>query len=282
MRKIDLAGRRFGMLFVESFFGSINNRRMWNCICDCGNTRIANVNHLQRGSIKSCGCMRPGNAKIKKTANGRITKLELAGQKLGQLFVSDVFEKRGDQYWWLCQCECGNICIAKASRLSQGLTKSCGCLKFINAQNIKHGLKKHPLYSKWNNMKNRCYNIRSKHYLDYGGRGIYVCDRWLESVENFYNDMIEGWQPYIHLGRIDNDGPYSPENCRWETPTQNNNNRRGCVMITFDGRTHTIAEWAKELVVKADTVAHRIRRGRSDYEALFGEKPYKTPAIQDN
>lgn len=159
-----------------------------------------------------------------------------------------------------------------ASRIKNSITKSCGCIKFNKGQNEIHGLKKHPLYNKWNSMKQRCYNENCESYPNYGGRGIKVCDRWLHSVENFYNDMNTGYSKGLHLDRIDVNSDYSPSNCRWVSGKQNNNNKRTNVYICMDGRTHTPAEWAEELGIKADTIASRKRKGWTDYEALFGLK----------
>lgn len=212
--------------------------------------------------------------------NGQMLPIRLTGERFSLLLVIRPEETIKGNVWWLCECNCGRMILVKATRLTQGTTKSCGCLKKRKGQNMTHGLRKHPLYRVWRGMKYRCLVPSAHNYPDYGGRGITVCDRWL-SIENFYNDMLPGYIKGLHLGRINNDGDYCPENCRWETPEQNNNNRRCCVMVTFDGRTHTIAEWAKELVVKANTISARIRRGRKDYEALFGDKPIKTSAIQE-
>lgn len=174
-------------------------------------------------------------------------------------------------YFYKCECACGKINDISGHRLLRGETKSCGCYRFRKGQNKKHGLKSHPLYSVWRGIKDRCLNEKSLHWPDYGGRGIYICDSWKDSVVNFYNDMHEGYEKGLHIGRIDNNGPYSKENCRWETPWQNSLNKRNSVYITHDGRTHTPAEWAKELFVKSNTICSRIRKGWTDYEALFGK-----------
>lgn len=206
--------------------------------------------------------------------NGRMLPIDLTGKVFTKLTVVSRAENINGNVWWLCQCECGNTKKIKATRLLQGCTKSCSCLKKKNDQNITHGLRKHPLYRVWRGMKYRCLSVTAKNYPDYGGRGIVICERWLNSVENFYADMIAGYENGLQLGRIDNDGPYSPDNCRWETCLLNNRNRRNTVYVTFDGRTHTPVEWSQELQIKADTIRSRILRGRSDYEALFGDKPF--------
>jgi hypothetical protein len=204
---------------------------------------------------------------------GSFKMIDLKGVKSGMLTA--LFPVRQDKwgcYFWLCKCDCGKECEVSATRINKGETKSCGCLKLKKGQNEKHGLKKHPLYSVWAGMKYRCYNVKSHNYPLYGGRGITVCDRWLQSVVNFYEDMIDGYVKGLHLDRINNDGNYEPTNCRWLTHTQNSNNKRNNVYICMDGRTHTPAEWGRELNIKDNTIANRKRKGWVDYDTLFGLK----------
>ena len=138
--------------------------------------------------------------------------------------------KRGQkgEISWLCKCECGVEVVVLGASLRSGNTASCGCLHKESITKIKttHGLCKHPLYIVWKNMRIRCTSLGNKSYLNYGGRGIAVCDRWLESFENFYNDVIGGYKKGLQLDRIDNDGNYEPSNCRWVTRNQNQMNTR--------------------------------------------------------
>ena len=172
--------------------------------------------------------------------------------------------------FWECQCECGSIRKVAGHAVVSGKSKSCGCNRFRKGQNRKHGLRNHPLYKVWRGMRERCLNTKSKKYPDYGGRGINMCDSWKESVVNFYNDMIDGYEKGLHLDRSNNDMGYSKENCRWVKPIINANNKRSNVYICMDGRTHTPAEWGRELGIKDDTINHRRKRGWTDFEALFG------------
>lgn len=106
--------------------------------------------------------------------------------------------------------------------------------------------------------------------MDYGGRGISVCKRWMESFQDFHSDMISNYKYGYNLDRIDVNGNYEPCNCRWLTNTENQNNKRNNVYICMDGRTHTPAEWSRETGVKGNTISNRKRKGWSDYDAIFG------------
>ena len=130
-----------------------------------------------------------------------------------------------------------------------------------------HGLGNSKLYYAWHNMKSRCYNIEDKRYKDYGGRGIKVCERW-HSFYNFYTDNNHLCKTGLALDRIDNNGDYCKENCRWVTREVQQNNMRTNRILTYNGMSMTIAQWASKLNLKITTIHSRLERGWSETEAL--------------
>lgn len=186
--------------------------------------------------------------------------IDLTGQTFGRLTVEgqeSARDKRGRVVWRLA-CQCGNKVFYEAGRFKYGNTVSCGCYRreLVGDEHRSHGLSKTPVYSSWLTMRKRCYNEQSPDYPTYGGRGISVCDRWM-SFENFYADM--GDRPKgMSLDRIDCDGDYSPENCRWATNTQQARNKRNTRMVTFNGVTKSLRDFCEELSLNCGTVMTRI------------------------
>lgn len=171
---------------------------------------------------------------------------DLTGQTFGRLTVIEFAGKdKHGAAKWRCYCACGNspnqIVLGRA--LTVGCTKSCGCL--VKELHTKHGLRWHPLYRVWLGMKDRCYNVKKDRYPRYGGRGIIVCDRWKESLENFIEDMYPTYTEGMQIDRINNDGNYEPTNCRWVTPKQNSMNKGSQTGSTskYKGGTPTETKW---------------------------------------
>ena len=162
------------------------------------------------------------------------------------------------------ECECGKKEITQLSNAKKG--NSCGCL---NKRSTKHMMTKTKIYRRWSSMMRRCYFEPDPRYNDYGGRGILVCQDW-HTFTNFFRDMgnPEGCQS---IDRIDNDGPYSRENCKWSTSKEQARNRRNTIFLTINGTTKSISEWSEESGAdKYQTISCRHIRGWSHEECVFG------------
>lgn len=189
-------------------------------------------------------------------------KDNLVGKKFGRW---EVVEYRGinqlHKSTWLCRCSCGTEKVVVEGNLKSGVSKSCGCATKEAMKNNtfskKHGKSLTRPYRLWSKMMSRCYKKYDREYMSYGGRGISVCKRWHDFV-NFYADM--GDRPNDKtLDRIDNSKGYSPDNCRWATIKQQNNNRRNNTIIEYLGRKMTLQQWADLTNIKAGTISNRIK-----------------------
>lgn len=185
--------------------------------------------------------------------------VDLTGQKFGRLTVIKR-NKNNNGVNWFCRCKCGNNTVIPTGHLKSGHTSSCGCFLIEQRRicNIKHGMRRTQIYYIWCSMHERCYNSNSKGYSNYGGRGIKVCKRWYK-FENFFADM--GKRPKNKtIERKDNNGNYTPKNCIWASRRKQSNNQRSNVLITFQGKTRTIAQWARKIGVTYHTLYLRIKR----------------------
>jgi len=139
--------------------------------------------------------------------------------------------------YWLCKCDCGNEVIVKQTNLRRGHTKSCGCLRrdlTIN-KNTTHGLSSHPLHEVWLHIMQRCNNPKNNNYKYYGGRGITICKEWAEDLATFIAWAEPLWNPDLQIDRIDNEGDYSPNNCRFVTALENSHNKRAISSVNTSG-----------------------------------------------
>ena len=204
---------------------------------------------------------------------GRVN--DLTGRTFGRLTVLERAEntKRGTARW-KCKCECGSIITIRGDALSRGITVSCGCYKKEKAEEtgakyIKHGMTRTRLHTEWKSMKARCYNPNNKRFDRYGGRGITVCPEWRESFEAFRDwALANGYRDDLTIEREDTNGNYCPENCRWATQKEQQNNRSNNRLITHNGRTQTVTQWQDETGIKEATIRYRLKKGWSVEKAL--------------
>lgn len=193
--------------------------------------------------------------------------IDLVGSMFGRLTVVKRSGAVRGRPSWLCVCSCGEIRVVSGSDLRGGDTKSCGCLQIEWARSGKsqttHGMRYTTEYKIWVGMKQRCLNPNDKAYPDYGGRGITVCPEWINSFEVFLSDMGNRPSKNHSLDRGDNDGPYSPSNCRWSTRGEQGNNQRTNRVLEYDGRKLTMAEWARYFGVNYRTLKWAIGRGET-------------------
>ena len=203
--------------------------------------------------------------------------VSLIGKKFNRLVVIERYgTSKSGNATWLCKCNCGNLIITTGSALKSGKTKSCGCLRseLQRENSTTHGKSKSRLYSVYVGMKRRCLDSNDKNYLKYGGRGITICNEWLDNFLNFYEwAMANGYNEEAIFGectieRIDVDGNYEPNNCKWANMKEQGNNKRTNHNIFYNGKTYTMKQLANEKRINYHTLATRLHRGWSIERAL--------------
>lgn len=168
----------------------------------------------------------------------------------------------------LCRCSCGAEKYVDIGCLLNGQSKSCGCTRYDKIRT--HGKTNTRLFRIWRKMKERCYNQHHVHYSDYGGRGITICSEWKDDFQAFYDwAMSHGYSDNLSIDRADDDKGYYPENCRWATALEQQNNTRFNRKITYEGRTLSVARWADELGMPYTTLYGRLTAGWDLEKALF-------------
>ncbi len=211
--------------------------------------------------------------------NNRIKNLE--GKIFGRLTVVKLDEERMNlqtgkkRTYWLCKCNCGNpnlisIC---SDRLKDGGTESCGCLhkEMLIKRNTKHNLsfdinhKNIRLHQIWRKMKQRCLNPNNPAYKNYGGRGISICNEWLNDFLKFYNWAISNdYNDNLTIERIDNNKNYEPTNCKWATTKEQANNRRSNILINYKNEILTLTQLCEKINIKYCNVSSYICRYRNN------------------
>lgn len=207
--------------------------------------------------------------------NGIENANDLAGQVFGRLTaIEPVSSAYGKGVTWLCRCACGNTLNVLASGLRSGNSRSCGCFQRDRASQTKteHGLSNHPLYRLRGDIIKRCTNPKANNFKNYGGRGIKLYDEWRHNFQAFF-DYVSKLEHYGEKGytfdRINNDGNYEPGNVRWATRIQQSHNSRKVKMITYNGETKPIAEWARIVGINRLLLGARLKANWTIECALF-------------
>lgn len=206
---------------------------------------------------------------------------DLTGQRFGKLTVIEfVGRGRNRHSKWKCKCDCGGESISFSTNLLRGIAGSCGCVKdnVLGNHTRKHGLTNTRIFKIWAGIRKRCTNPKSIAYKDYGGRGIKICERWSD-FENFYADMIDGYTDTLTLDRIDPNGDYCKENCRWATPKEQSRNKRNSSFRVINGERKTIGEWSEVSGIASATIHNRIKAGWPDERLL--ERPNRKKTTID-
>ncbi len=189
-----------------------------------------------------------------RTPTGEVP-VDLIGMRFGLLTAVQFMHRDSDyKQIWECLCDCGSTVMAHRGSLKRGNTTSCGCGR------VKHGETASALYGIWQCMLNRCANPNYRQYADYGGRGVKVCDQWRHDFVAFRDYMGHRPTDKHTLDRIDNNGDYEPGNVRWSTRAEQLRNRRNNVMLTHNGETLCLADWAKRLDCHFTTLLLRLRK----------------------
>ena len=204
---------------------------------------------------------------------------DLTGMRFGRLVVLKESEPTStNKRNWLCQCDCGSIVVKSDHSLRYNGTKSCGCIQKEqlakrNHENRKWDIKNDRIHRIWGAMKHRCYSENDTHYSNYGGRGIKICDEWLNDFEAFQEWVLSnGYSDNLTIDRIDGDKGYYPENCRWATQKQQANNFSRNKILEYEGEKHTLTEWCEILGLNYGRTKARINACGWTVEEAFESK----------
>lgn len=233
----NLTGQKFNDLVVigqSAIKFPYSNERVWDCKClRCGNEKKYTSRSLISGRVKACGCA---------------AKHDLTGKRFDNLTVVErVPGLRNHEVIWKCVCDCTNVCYRSASNLLKKLKMKHCCSVCRRKYKTKD---EEILGQRYRRMLGRCYNPNDIYYHNYGGRGIYVCDEWMNNERSFIDwSLSNGFRRDLSIDRIDNNGPYAPWNCRWADKYTQDNNKRTNHYVVVDGVKMSLAEWGREIDV---------------------------------
>jgi hypothetical protein len=208
---------------------------------------------------------------------------DLTGRRFGKLTVIERAETKYGKTRWLCKCDCGKYTITIAHRLLACQTRSCGCTRDLK---IVHGMTKTRLHNEWSIMKRRCLNKNDSSFDRYGGRGIKICDEWKNSFMNFMNWALDnGYNDNLSIERVDVNGDYCPENCKWITMKEQAKNKRNSIIIEHNGETKALVDWCQKYEFPYDKAAHRYRLFKKQnkkitLEGLFSKENHNFTKVE--
>lgn len=269
----DITGERFGKLTVLRRSGYTDGKKkyiLWLCRCDCGNEVLRTAPHLRQNKCSSCGkCW-------------LINDDDYVGKQFGYWTVISPAKGKSRKKAYLCECKCGNRKIVNADTLKLGTSKSCGCFhkEDMTKRLTTHGQTGNRIMTIYYNIKNRCYCKNNNRFSDYGGRGIKMCDEWKNNSSSFVDwSYSHGYADNLTIDRIDNNGDYCPENCRWITGKEQANNKRSSINFTFFGVTKNLKEWCSCMGENYKKMYGRYHRG---YETFREEDIEKIKKYLEN
>ena len=255
-------------------------RNTWKCKCECGRVVYMKEGTLLFRTTKDCGMCGEHKSRHEVYPNGT---------KIGMLTIRGYIpSKTGmvEDEKYICDCDCGTKGVIRTFLQLSGKDgcKNCGCVNVQKMKNLhdktrRHGLSDTRIYDIYKGMMRRCYNPNEEMYYNYGGRGIYVCDEWKDQedykglkafVEWAYKN---GYDDTLSIDRIDNDGPYSPDNCRWVSMIIQANNKRDSVYITANGETYTLAQWEAASGINQNTIRRRLNSGYIPRDCIYTPTP---------
>lgn len=194
---------------------------------------------------------------------------DITGIKFGKVVALGRSVFIGVKNRWVFECECGNKFSSRKHNVTSGETASCGC--YAKEQRLKgvktHGLSRTKFYRVWCSMRRRCNDPNVSEYKNYGGRGIKVCERWLD-FNNFYDDMYSSYKEGLTLERTDNEKGYCKENCKWITHKEQHSNKRTTRLVTLDGETLCFRDTCKKFRINEGIAYSKLRKGMS-YKQIF-------------
>lgn len=263
---IDITGKKFGKLTVLNRDGYTDGKRkfiLWLCECECGNKVLRTASHLKTNNNHTCGeCEKEKDE-------------DIIGKQFGYWKVLKRVPPKSRKRRYLCRCKCGNVKEVMYDTLKLGTSVSCGC--YHKEQLIErlttHGQTGNRIMRIYYNIKSRCYDATNKRFNDYGGRGIKMCKDWYNSPEKFVKwSFNNGYNDELSIDRIDVDGNYEPDNCRWITMSEQSNNKRNSIMFTFFGITKNLKEWCIAINENYDKMYGRYYRGYETFRKDDVEK----------